>query len=84
MNSALHASTAKESEGNIRLDPVSLNPTCEYADDDDPIHQVPFHYAVFVAVDYLAAARAFALERGESKWLLAGFSGNASSTVKIA
>jgi len=27
---------------------------------------------LFVAVDYLAAALAFALERGENKWLLAG------------
>jgi spore germination protein YaaH len=29
--------TAKESEGNIRLDPVSLNPTFDYADDNDRI-----------------------------------------------
>jgi len=32
--------TARESEGNIRLDPVSLNPTFEYSDDDDHIHRV--------------------------------------------
>lgn len=32
--------TAKESEGNIRLDPVSLNPTFDYSDDDDHIHHV--------------------------------------------
>ncbi|MEN6441530.1 MAG: polysaccharide deacetylase family protein [Syntrophobacter sp.] len=32
--------TARESEGNIRLDPVSLNPTFDYSDDDDHIHRV--------------------------------------------
>ncbi|MGA2223730.1 MAG: glycosyl hydrolase family 18 protein, partial [Syntrophobacteraceae bacterium] len=32
--------TAKESEGNIALDPVSLNPTFDYSDDDDHIHHV--------------------------------------------
>ena len=32
--------TAKESEGNIRLDPMSLNPTFDYSDDDDHIHHV--------------------------------------------
>ena len=32
--------TAKESEGNISLDPVSLNPTFDYSDDDDHIHHV--------------------------------------------
>jgi cellulose synthase/poly-beta-1,6-N-acetylglucosamine synthase-like glycosyltransferase/peptidoglycan/xylan/chitin deacetylase (PgdA/CDA1 family)/spore germination protein YaaH len=32
--------TAKESEGNIGLDPVSLNPTFDYSDDDDHIHHV--------------------------------------------
>ncbi len=32
--------TAKESEGNIRLDRESLNPTFDYADDDDHIHHV--------------------------------------------
>lgn len=31
---------AKESEGNIHLDPASLNPTFDYADDEDHIHQV--------------------------------------------
>jgi cellulose synthase/poly-beta-1,6-N-acetylglucosamine synthase-like glycosyltransferase/peptidoglycan/xylan/chitin deacetylase (PgdA/CDA1 family)/spore germination protein YaaH len=34
------ALTAKESEGDIRLDPASLNPTFNYADDNDHIHQV--------------------------------------------
>ncbi len=32
--------TAKESEGNIGLDAVSLNPTFDYSDDDDHIHHV--------------------------------------------
>jgi cellulose synthase/poly-beta-1,6-N-acetylglucosamine synthase-like glycosyltransferase/peptidoglycan/xylan/chitin deacetylase (PgdA/CDA1 family)/spore germination protein YaaH len=32
--------TAKESEGNIGLDPVSLNPTFDYSDDNDHIHHV--------------------------------------------
>jgi cellulose synthase/poly-beta-1,6-N-acetylglucosamine synthase-like glycosyltransferase/peptidoglycan/xylan/chitin deacetylase (PgdA/CDA1 family)/spore germination protein YaaH len=32
--------TAKESEGHIGLDPVSLNPTFDYSDDDDHIHHV--------------------------------------------
>ena len=32
--------TAKESEGNIGLDPASLNPTFDYSDDDDHIHHV--------------------------------------------
>jgi cellulose synthase/poly-beta-1,6-N-acetylglucosamine synthase-like glycosyltransferase/peptidoglycan/xylan/chitin deacetylase (PgdA/CDA1 family)/spore germination protein YaaH len=32
--------TAKESEGNIGLDQASLNPTFDYADDDDHIHHV--------------------------------------------
>jgi cellulose synthase/poly-beta-1,6-N-acetylglucosamine synthase-like glycosyltransferase/peptidoglycan/xylan/chitin deacetylase (PgdA/CDA1 family)/spore germination protein YaaH len=32
--------TAKESEGNIRLDPVSLNPTFDYSDDYDHVHHV--------------------------------------------
>lgn len=32
--------TAKESEGNIRLDSASLNSTFDYADDDDRIHHV--------------------------------------------
>jgi cellulose synthase/poly-beta-1,6-N-acetylglucosamine synthase-like glycosyltransferase/peptidoglycan/xylan/chitin deacetylase (PgdA/CDA1 family)/spore germination protein YaaH len=32
--------TARESEGNIGLDPVSLNPTFDYADDDGHIHHV--------------------------------------------
>ncbi|MGA2405028.1 MAG: polysaccharide deacetylase family protein, partial [Syntrophobacteraceae bacterium] len=31
---------AKESEGNIGLDPVSLNPTFDYSDDYDHIHHV--------------------------------------------
>ena len=32
--------TARESEGDIRLDPTSLNPTFDYADDDDKTHHV--------------------------------------------
>ncbi len=32
--------TAKESEGNISLDPASLNPTFDYSDDNDHIHHV--------------------------------------------
>jgi cellulose synthase/poly-beta-1,6-N-acetylglucosamine synthase-like glycosyltransferase/peptidoglycan/xylan/chitin deacetylase (PgdA/CDA1 family)/spore germination protein YaaH len=31
---------AKESEGDIRLDPASLNPTFDYADDNDHVHHV--------------------------------------------
>ena len=38
----------------------------------DPLWRVLFYYALFVTVDYLAAALAFALERKENKWLLAG------------
>jgi hypothetical protein len=34
--------------------------------------RVLFYYALFVTVDYLAAALAFALERKENKWLLLG------------
>jgi len=30
--------TAKESEGNILLDPTSLNPHFDYADDNNKIH----------------------------------------------
>lgn len=32
--------TARESEGNIRLDRLSLNPTFDYSDDDDKLHHV--------------------------------------------
>ena len=32
--------TAKESDGDVHLDRVSLNPTFDYADDDDKIHHV--------------------------------------------
>ncbi len=38
----------------------------------DALGRVLFYYALFVTVDYLAAALAFALERKENKWLLAG------------
>jgi hypothetical protein len=38
----------------------------------DALGRVLFYYALFVTVDYLAAALAFALERRENKWLLAG------------
>lgn len=36
----------------------------------DALWRVLFYYALFVAVDYLAAALAFALERKEDPWLL--------------
>ena len=48
--------TAKESEGNIRLDPASLNPTFDYADDDDHIHHVWMLDAV-TAFNQLAVIR---------------------------
>ncbi len=38
----------------------------------DALGRVLFYYALFVTVDYLAAALAFALERNENKWLLIG------------
>jgi cellulose synthase/poly-beta-1,6-N-acetylglucosamine synthase-like glycosyltransferase/peptidoglycan/xylan/chitin deacetylase (PgdA/CDA1 family)/spore germination protein YaaH len=49
--------TAKESEGNIRLDPASLNPTFAYADDNDHVHHVWMLDAV-TAFNQLATARA--------------------------
>jgi len=62
--------TAKESEGNIRLDPVSLNPTFVYADDDDRIHQVWLLDAV-TAFNQLAVARSVQ-PRGYALWRLGG------------
>ena len=38
----------------------------------DALGRVLFYYALFVTVDYLAAALAFALEPRENKWLLVG------------
>ena len=38
----------------------------------DALGRVLFYYALFVTVDYLAAALAFAQERNENKWLLIG------------
>ncbi len=60
--------TAKESEGNIRLDPASLNPTFEYADDDDHIHQVWMLDAV-TAFNQLATIRSIG-PRGVALWRL--------------
>jgi len=40
--------TAQESEGNIRLDPVTLNPTFDYYDEHDALHHVWFLNAVTV------------------------------------
>ncbi len=62
--------TAKESEGNIHLDPVSLNPTFEYADDDDHIHQVWLLDAV-TAFNQSVVARAIQ-PRGFALWRLGG------------
>ena len=47
---------AKESEGKLRLDPVSLNPTFAYADDDDRRHHVWLLDAV-TAFNQLVAMR---------------------------
>ena len=47
----------------------------------DGLWRVLFYYALFVAVDYLAAALAFALERGKTSGCLRDYSGNASFTV---
>ncbi len=62
--------TAKESEGNIRLDPASLNPTFEYADDDDHIHQVWLLDAV-TAFNQWVVARSIQ-PRGVALWRLGG------------
>lgn len=60
--------TAKESEGNIRLDPVSLNPTFDYADDNDHIHQVWMLDAV-TAFDQLVVIRSIR-PHGVALWRL--------------
>jgi peptidoglycan-N-acetylglucosamine deacetylase len=39
---------------------------------DDAVRGVVFYYAIFMVVDFLAAALAFALEPKEDKWLLVG------------
>ncbi len=61
---------AKESEGKIRLDPVSLNPTFDYADDNDHIHHVWMLDAV-TAFNQLAAMRSLR-PRGVALWRLGG------------
>lgn len=61
---------AKESEGNIRLDPSALNPTFDYADDDGRIHQVWLLDAV-TAFNQLAVARSVQ-PRGYALWRLGG------------
>jgi cellulose synthase/poly-beta-1,6-N-acetylglucosamine synthase-like glycosyltransferase/peptidoglycan/xylan/chitin deacetylase (PgdA/CDA1 family) len=60
--------TAKESEGNIGLDPGSLNPTFDYADDDDHIHHVWMLDAV-TAFNQLVIARSVR-PRGVAMWRL--------------
>jgi len=59
--------TAKESEGKVHLDPASLNPTFDYADDDDKRHHVWFMDAVTVFNQMVVARplqpRGFALWR---------------------
>ncbi|MBK8750473.1 MAG: glycosyltransferase [Candidatus Competibacteraceae bacterium] len=62
--------TAKESEGNIRLDPVSLNPTFDYADDDGHIHHVWLLDAV-TAFNQMVIARPIQ-PRGFALWRLGG------------
>ena len=61
---------AKESKGNIRLDPVALNPTFDYADDDGRIHQVWLLDAV-TAFNQLVVARSVQ-PRGYALWRLGG------------
>ncbi len=60
--------TARESEGVVKLDPVSLNPTFKYADDDGVAHQVWMLDAV-TAFDQLQVVRA-AGARGYALWRL--------------
>ncbi|WP_295389862.1 glycosyltransferase [uncultured Thiodictyon sp.] len=60
--------TARESEGNIRLDPASLNPTFDYADDENRIHHVWMLDAV-TAFDQLQVVRALGA-RGYALWRL--------------
>ncbi|MDS4070385.1 MAG: glycosyltransferase [Candidatus Competibacter sp.] len=59
---------AKESEGKIRLDRASLNPTFDYADDDDHIHHVWMLDAV-TAFNQLVVARSVR-PRGIALWRL--------------
>ncbi len=61
---------AKESEGRIALDPVSLNPTFDYADDNDRIHHVWMLDAV-TAFNQLVAIRSLR-PRGVALWRLGG------------
>jgi peptidoglycan-N-acetylglucosamine deacetylase len=60
--------TAKESEGNIRLHPASLNPTFDYADDNDHVHHVWMLDAVS-AFNQLALIRPIQ-PRGVALWRL--------------
>ena len=60
--------TARESEGLVRLDPASLNPTFGYADDDGITHQVWMLDAV-TAFDQVQVARAGGV-RGYALWRL--------------
>ena len=60
--------TARESEGDIRLDPASLDPTFDYADDDNQIHHVWMLDAV-TAFDQLQVVRASGA-RGVALWRL--------------
>jgi len=62
--------TAKESEGDIRLDPVSLNPGFEYADDEDRVHQVWLLDAVTVFNEMVVARSV--QPRGYALWRLGG------------
>ncbi len=59
--------TAQESEGKIALDPLSLNPTFDYYDDNDKLHHVWFLDAVTAFNEIVASqnykARGFALWR---------------------
>jgi len=61
---------AKDSEGKIRLDPASLNPTFDYADDNDRIHHVWILDAV-TAFNQLVAIRSLR-PRGIALWRLGG------------
>lgn len=60
--------TAKESESRIRLDPVSLNPTFAYADDQEKVHHVWMLDAV-TAFNQLQAIRSVQ-PRGIALWRL--------------
>jgi cellulose synthase/poly-beta-1,6-N-acetylglucosamine synthase-like glycosyltransferase/peptidoglycan/xylan/chitin deacetylase (PgdA/CDA1 family)/spore germination protein YaaH len=60
--------TARESEGNVHLDPVSLNPTFDYADDEDKIHHVWMLDAV-TAFNQLQVIQGIA-PRGVALWRL--------------